>query len=134
MQQNPNAPENNPAQPNRREGPAHIDEVAALAALDGDRALLCDLASMFVEDAPQVVAELRAAVQADHPLEARRAVHSLKGLVSTFYAAEARDLADRLEHEAAGLKLDTFKSGGCDALELAVVTVIDALKARSLVH
>ncbi len=110
-----------------------IDEAAALAALDGDRDLLCDLASMFIEDAPIVVAELRTAVQADQAAEVRRNVHSLKGLLSTFYASTARDLAERFEQEAASQRLDTLKSHGCDDLENAVVSVIEVLKTRGLV-
>ncbi len=121
-------------QQNVNSGQALIDESAALAALDGDRSLLSDLAVMFVEDAPIVVAELRTAVQADKAVEVRRSVHSLKGLLSTFYASSARDLAERFEQDAAAQRLDALKSHGCDDLERAVVSVIDELKTRGLAH
>ena len=115
-------------------GKARFDEAAALAALGGDLALLRELASMFVEDAPLLVADIRLALDTEQASEVRRAVHSLKGLVSTFYAAEARDLAERFENDAAALRLDSLKSGGVNELERAVEAVIVDLRARGLAH
>lgn len=113
---------------------ARIDEAAALAALDGDRTLLGDLATMFAEDAPQVVSDIQIALRTDQPSDVRRGLHSLKGLISTFYASEARDLAERLEQDAIALQFDNLKTGGLDALEQAVECVINDLKTRGLVQ
>ena len=57
-----------------------------LRALDGERELLSQLATMFVEDAPELLTTLEQAVAAGDCLIARRTVHSLKGLAATFYA------------------------------------------------
>ncbi|MCA9133615.1 MAG: Hpt domain-containing protein [Planctomycetales bacterium] len=110
-----------------------VDEAAALAALDGSRELLQDLALMFCEDAPAVLLELRTAVEADDPAAARRAAHSLKGLAATFYARPTTELAQRLELEAADGRLETFQDGGLERLDAAVQDLMAELKARNLV-
>jgi two-component system sensor histidine kinase/response regulator len=79
------------------EGPAPIDRVAALRAVGGDQALLTDLARLFLEDCPERVADLRAAVASGDPAHVQRAAHAVKGSVGTFGARVARDLAAELE-------------------------------------
>ncbi len=72
---------------------SQFDEAAALAALDGQTELLADLAMMFREDSLQLLQTLNQAIAEDDRLEARRAVHSLKGLASAFFAKQTVDLA-----------------------------------------
>ena len=72
-----------------------VDERAALAALDGERGLLRELASIYCEDMPSLFEGLERAVDANDCSEARRAVHSLKGLAATFYASLPVELAQR---------------------------------------
>lgn len=110
-----------------------FDEKSALEALDGERELLSQLATMFVEDAPQLLTDLENAVAADDPAAARRATHSVKGLVATFFAAPAVDLAHRLEQAAADGRLDDFSDGGCRDLRRAVESLGQELRAHGLV-
>lgn len=109
-----------------------VDEQAALDALDGSRALLHDLAEMFCEDAPLVLGELKEAVEADNSAAARRAAHSIKGLVATFYARPTIELAQRLELEAAGGRIESLKHSGLSKLEAAIDSLIAELKSRVL--
>lgn len=74
-----------------------LNEDAALAALDGQRALLSDLAVMFREDSQALIDLLQTSIAAGERSEARRAAHSLKGLASTFFAQPTIDLAKRVE-------------------------------------
>jgi HPt (histidine-containing phosphotransfer) domain-containing protein len=48
------------------------------------RALLTDLARMFLEDYPELLTKLRAAIDGGQPREAERFAHSIKGLSATF--------------------------------------------------
>jgi HPt (histidine-containing phosphotransfer) domain-containing protein len=109
-----------------------VDEQAALDALDGSRALLHDLAEMFCEDAPQVMNELKDAVEADDSAAARRAVHSIKGLAATFYAKPTVEIAQRLELEAAGGHIEGLRDNGLSTLEHAIDQLIAELKCRVL--
>lgn len=110
-----------------------FDEKLALEALDGERELLSQLATMFVEDAPQLLTELEDAVASDDPVAARRATHSIKGLVATFFAAPTVELAHRLEQAAADGRLDEFNDGGGRNLRLAVESLGRELRAQGLV-
>ncbi len=110
----------------------HIDERAALAALDGQKDLLCELASMFCEDSPQLLTELQAAVAEGDTAKVRRSTHSLKGLAATFYAQPTVDIAQRLELEAAEGRLQSFIDGGVDSLGRSIESLIGQLKARGL--
>ena len=107
-----------------------IDVELALHALDGNLELLKDLASMFVEDVPILLDQLKTAVSDDHPLQARSAMHSLKGLVATFYAKTSVEIAQRLENSAANGSLDLFMSGELEKLEECIRLVIADFEAR----
>lgn len=110
-----------------------IDVVAALAALDGSRALLMDLATMFEEDAPAVLNELANAVEMEDAKEARRAVHSLRGLASTFFAFPTVEIARQYESDAAAGRLDALKNGGLDQLKQAIESLTIELRDRGLI-
>lgn len=109
-----------------------VNEAAALAALDGNRELLSELAQMFCEDAPLVLEDLRKALDKSNAIETRRAVHSLKGLASTFFATAVIELAQRLEHEAAAGNLTALKTSGANELSAAMQDLIDELVVRQL--
>lgn len=68
-----------------------INEVQALKSLDGNRDLLMELASIFAEDSPKLVADFREAVLERDASRAKLFAHSLKGLTSTFYATAEVD-------------------------------------------
>ena len=112
--------------PNERQ----LDEQAALAALDGSRELLQDLAQMFCEDAPQVLRELRQAVEADDATSARRAIHSIKGLAATFFAQPTVETAQRLEQDAINGQLESLSESGIPQLEETVQSLINELRDR----
>ena len=107
-----------------------IDEERALLALDGNRILLMELASMFKEDAPQILSELKSAVANESATNTRSAIHSLKGLVATFYAQSTVELADRLEDSAANGQLQMFHQGDMEKLEQAIESVIEEFVER----
>jgi len=91
--------------------------------LDGNTALLKDLAIMFNEDAPVLLEELKNAVKRNHPMNVRSAVHSLKGLIATFYAKTGVEIAQRLEDASAAGELDLFYCGELDRLEACIHSV-----------
>ncbi len=107
-----------------------IDEERALLALDGNRVLLLELASMFKEDVPQLLNDLKAAVANGSAVHTRSAVHSLKGLVATFYAQPALELANRLEDSAANGQLEMFHLGELQKLEQLIESVIEEFVER----
>jgi HPt (histidine-containing phosphotransfer) domain-containing protein len=109
-----------------------IDETAALSILGGDRQLLGELAEIFGEDAPQLVAEFEAALENNNLATARRIVHSLKGLSSTFFAKSLTDLAGQLEEELDRGSMAILNQGGARQLRDYVESVIQEL--RSLGH
>ena len=94
-----------------------IDHDRALKALDGDVELLKDLARMFVEDAPILLEKLRKAVNENDPKQVRSVVHTLKGLIATYFAKTGVDIAQRLEDSAADGELDPFFIGDLNRLE-----------------
>jgi len=111
-----------------------IDEQAALAALNGNRKLLCELAQIFIEDAPMLLREMDAALESNQLELARRLVHSLRGLSSTFFAAPTTELARLLEEAACQGKIEVFQNGGADRLKLSFENLIQELRACGLVN
>ena len=102
---------------------SEINVERALKALDGNTELLKDLANMFGEDAPILLEELKVALKGNHPINVRSAVHSLKGLIATFYAKNGVEIAQRLEDAAAAGELDLFYCGELDRLEECIQSV-----------
>jgi CheY-like chemotaxis protein len=78
-------------------GVASVDWPAALAAVDGDRELLREVAQAFLEECPRLLDELQYALNGGDAAVVRRAAHTLKGGASTFGARAARDQSSRLE-------------------------------------
>ena len=65
--------------------------------MDGDRALLAELADLFKEQAPVTMKEIRRAVDgADYPA-LQRAAHTLRGSLMSFGARHAAEAALVLE-------------------------------------
>jgi CheY-like chemotaxis protein len=69
----------------------------ALARIGGDQALLADLAKIFCEKSPNLLAAVQDAIAQKNLVDLRRAAHSLKGAISTFAAQDAFDAAAKLE-------------------------------------
>ena len=74
-----------------------FDRAAALAGLDGDEDLLHDLAEVFLDDCPRLMAAVRDAIDSRDPSRVARAAHAVKGSVANFGAPAATDAAQRLE-------------------------------------
>ncbi len=110
-----------------------IDERAALEALNGDRQLLSELAVMFVEDAPNLLQELEAATERRDFETAARTIHSLRGLSSTFYAANIVDLASRLENDVKNASFDSLYAGGFHELSSSIQCLAQALREAGYV-
>lgn len=66
-----------------------MDLELALRAMDDDRKLLEQLAIIFSEDAPAIATDFDEAVRLQDSKSARLAVHSLRGLVASFYDTQA---------------------------------------------
>ena len=77
-----------------------FDSVTALAALErdnGDQELLTDIAGMFLSDYPGLMFSIKEAYRTRDYGALGLAAHTLKGMVSNFYARPASDAAQRLE-------------------------------------
>jgi two-component system, sensor histidine kinase and response regulator len=79
--------------------PPQADRAAALDRVDGDEDLLREIASLFVDDAPARLGEIKGAMAAGDAVRAGRAAHSLKGSVSNFGAPTVVRLALDLEQQ-----------------------------------
>lgn len=74
-----------------------IDWTRALQNADGDEKLLIELAGVFIDECPEMMRQVRAAIDGKEAQELQRAAHSLKGSAHIFAASEAAAAAFRLE-------------------------------------
>lgn len=98
------------------------DAIAALRSLgsDGGTSFLHELIVVFLEDAPQRVAELEAALTRTDAVVAQRAAHTLKGSSANFGAADLAHHAQLIEARC--------KGGDC----AAALVLLPALKSEFL--
>jgi PAS domain S-box-containing protein len=73
------------------------DYLALLAQVDGDRGLLRDIVSLFIEDYPRVLSEVRDAIARTDGQKLEREAHRLRGSIGNFHAKPAVQSALRLE-------------------------------------
>lgn len=73
-----------------------LDWDGALRNLDGDEALLRELAAMFCAEYPKLIAAIDAAHASGDAAELRRAAHTLKGSAQVIGAAGVGTAAQRL--------------------------------------
>ena len=66
-----------------------MDLELALGAMDNDRQLLEQLATIFSEDAPRIASDFETGVVRQNSKTARIAIHSLKGLAASFFDKQA---------------------------------------------
>ncbi|AEG51110.1 Hpt domain protein [Sphingobium chlorophenolicum L-1] len=78
-----------------------LDWAKALQNADGDEGLLIELAGVFIDECPEMMRQVRAAIDRRDARELRRAAHSLKGSAHIFAASEAGAAAFRLEEMGA---------------------------------
>jgi HPt (histidine-containing phosphotransfer) domain-containing protein len=74
-----------------------LDRQMALSRVGGDKELLQEIASLFLEDCPRALAEIREAVACGDAARLENAAHALKGSVANFGARDAVAAAFRLE-------------------------------------
>jgi HPt (histidine-containing phosphotransfer) domain-containing protein len=79
-----------------------IDLSGALRRLRGDNELLLELISFFLEDYPQVAADVHRAARENRGDELALAAHSMKGLAANFDAQQVVDTAGAIEQHAKG--------------------------------
>jgi HPt (histidine-containing phosphotransfer) domain-containing protein len=93
-----------------------FDRNLALERVDGDASLLADLAQVFLEESPHMLADVQEAVQRKDASAIERAAHSLKGSIATFAAKDAFEVA---------MKLETIgREGRVEAAEAASASVV----------
>jgi len=76
-----------------------FDQATALAVTGGDRQLLKELADLFQQECPKMLATLHAAVSANDPHQVEIAAHKLKGSTSSFGATRAVEKVLMLERK-----------------------------------
>jgi two-component system, sensor histidine kinase and response regulator len=96
------------AAPHQPSGVLDLD--AALKRLEGDRELLEEVARLFLDECPKMLAEIQSAASAGdlHLLE--RAAHTLKGSSANVGALAVSEAAIELEHRARSNRLDSAKA------------------------
>ena len=107
-----------------------IDEELSLKSLDGNKELLIQLAQIFTEDAPVLLQNLQGALERHDAAGARLAAHSLKGLVSTFYAKGSAELAHQVEQYCAVGDLENAGGKSYTSLVESVQNLIEEMKLR----
>lgn len=76
-----------------------LDLFEALSRLDGDAALLAELARVFLEEGPKLLASLQTAIAERDGVGVETYAHSLKGSISYFGATQAYQYASALERK-----------------------------------
>lgn len=79
------------------QSPPAIDEEAILELVGGDTLLLRDLVALFLDEAPGMIARIRAAIDSEDAGRLGFAAHEFKGAASYFAAAATVEAARRLE-------------------------------------
>jgi CheY-like chemotaxis protein len=103
-----------------------IDRVSLLERVEGDQELLAEMIHLFQEDAPQLLATMRDALQrGDMPL-LERSAHSLKGAAGNFSAKHTAAAALHLESDARNKDATSAKESLME-LERAVDQLLPAL-------
>ena len=88
-----------------------VDWDRALENTDGSEDLLLELAEMFIEECPEMMREVRVAIDAGDAPALQLAAHTLKGSVRIFAMAAAVQAARRLEEVGASGDLSDADDG-----------------------
>jgi HPt (histidine-containing phosphotransfer) domain-containing protein len=109
--------------------PPPVDLTAALHMTDGDAALLEELISIFLEDTPARLRELKEGLDGGDARVVERIAHTLKGALALLGAAPARALAAEVEAELRAGRLPATVSA-IGRLVGEVESVLACLAAR----
>jgi HPt (histidine-containing phosphotransfer) domain-containing protein len=104
-----------------------LDWEEALARLDGNEALLQELAVLFCEEGTRLMTGIREAIAQGETDELRRAAHTLKGSAGMFVAKPAVEAALRLEAMARDGDLSRIENA-CSSLDEAMSRLLPALR------
>ena len=105
-----------------------LDRQFALSRVGGDEELLKEIAAVFLEDYPNSLREIQAALAAGEADQLERAAHSLKGSVANFGARDAVAFALRLEQMGRARQLQDCVET-VQALEAALAALHPELEA-----
>jgi CheY-like chemotaxis protein len=86
-----------------------IDRVSLLERVEGDQELLTEMIHLFQEDAPNLVAAMRDALEKGEMTVLERSAHSLKGALSNLSAKAAAAAALQLEKDANSKNAESAK-------------------------
>ncbi len=78
-------------------GSEWVDEASAITNLDGDEALYQDMIRMFLNENVDELYQLKKLIQQQHQVDARRIVHTTKGLGGTLGLPRLREAAEVLD-------------------------------------
>lgn len=98
----------------------------ALNRLGGNRELLRELIGFFADDAPKLLAQITAGLQADNARQVQLSAHSLAGLVANFEALPSQAVAAQMEGHARSGDL-TAAANLLPELEENIQTLLAAL-------
>ena len=105
-----------------------VNREAALDRVGGDEELLTEIARLFLEDSPSIMADIRLAVISKDAPRLEHAAHSLKGSVANFGADPVRDAAFELERM--GRSKDLSRAGAAfEYLEAVFARLLPELEA-----
>jgi HPt (histidine-containing phosphotransfer) domain-containing protein len=93
-----------------------------MTRVGGDAELLKELADLFLEEYPRLMAELRAAHEQGDAKQVERTAHGLKGSVANFGAKPAVDAASQIEQLGKAGKLETVAEA-LRSLDLALLSL-----------
>jgi HPt (histidine-containing phosphotransfer) domain-containing protein len=112
-----------------------FDPEVVLDRVGGDEELLREITEIFLSESPELLDEIRAAVQSEDASRLERSAHTLKGAVSNFGAQAATQAA--LHLETLGRRRDLRDaSAALRSLELQFAALTPALEhfAHSVVR
>ena len=99
-----------------------LDHEVAMARVGGDVELLKELAQLFLEEYPRLMAELRAAYEHGDATQVEHTAHGLKGSVANFGAKRAVDAAYQIEQLGRAGKLGPV-ADALQSLDLALLAL-----------
>jgi two-component system, sensor histidine kinase and response regulator len=105
-----------------------LDHQFALSRVGGDEELLKEIATIFLEDYPNSIQEIRAAIAASDAKRLETSAHTLKGSVSNFGARSAVASALLLEQMGRAGQMQQCAEA-LEALEQALVELRADLQA-----
>jgi two-component system sensor histidine kinase/response regulator len=111
---------------NSQESHEQIDRVSLLERVEGDQELLTEMIRLFQDDAPNLLAAMRDALQRSDMAVLERSAHSLKGAAGNLSAKATAAAALQLENDARNKDAESAK-GSLVEVERAVKHLLPAL-------